>query len=148
MDISQDYDNDGNNIVPCPICLSQFCPSKEGGKCPEEDDYKRATDTKDDPNPITASRERIVAEYDEQWPQEIEPVYIPEIRNFINTALLQHEEVVREEMARICDTQAKDGVSPYATGDEMDSYDYAKQCGFEQGATKCAHLIRTTQPTI
>lgn len=32
-----DYDNDGNNIVPCPLCLSNSCPSKEGGKCPEED---------------------------------------------------------------------------------------------------------------
>lgn len=49
-------------------------------------------------NPITASREKIVAEYDEQWPQEIEPVYIPEIRNFINTALLQHEAVLLEHI--------------------------------------------------
>ena len=32
-----DYDDDGNNIVPCPICLSNYCPSKEDGKCPEED---------------------------------------------------------------------------------------------------------------
>lgn len=23
-----DYDNDGNNIVPCPICLDNYCPSK------------------------------------------------------------------------------------------------------------------------
>lgn len=34
-----DYDEDGNNIVPCPICLSAHCPSKEGGKCPEEDEF-------------------------------------------------------------------------------------------------------------
>jgi len=31
------YDEDGNNIVPCPICMSNYCPSKEDGKCPEED---------------------------------------------------------------------------------------------------------------
>lgn len=39
MNIDDDYDNDGNNIVPCPICLDVYCPSKEGGKCPEEDEY-------------------------------------------------------------------------------------------------------------
>ena len=37
-----DYDDDGNNIVPCPICMSKYCPSKycpskEDGKCPDED---------------------------------------------------------------------------------------------------------------
>lgn len=37
MNLDNDYDNDGNNIVPCPICLSNYCPIKEGGKCPEED---------------------------------------------------------------------------------------------------------------
>ena len=37
MNIDNDYDNDGNNIVPCPICLDVYCPSKENGKCPEED---------------------------------------------------------------------------------------------------------------
>lgn len=31
-----DYDEDGNNIVPCPICLNVHCPSKEDGfECPE-----------------------------------------------------------------------------------------------------------------
>jgi len=37
-----DYDEDGNNIVPCPLCLDVYCPSKDGGKCPEEDDFVRA----------------------------------------------------------------------------------------------------------
>lgn len=36
-----DYDEDGNNIVPCPICLSNHCPSKEDGKCPEEEEFAR-----------------------------------------------------------------------------------------------------------
>jgi hypothetical protein len=36
-----DYDEDGNNIVPCPICLDKHCPSKEDGKCPEEDEFAR-----------------------------------------------------------------------------------------------------------
>lgn len=39
MNIDNDYDSEGNNIVPCPICLSAHCPSKEGGKCPEEDEF-------------------------------------------------------------------------------------------------------------
>ena len=34
-----DYDEDGNNIVPCPICMSNYCPSKENGKCPKEDEF-------------------------------------------------------------------------------------------------------------
>ena len=42
MNLGNDYDNDGNNIVPCPICLDVYCPSKEGGKCPEEDEYAKA----------------------------------------------------------------------------------------------------------
>ena len=37
----QDYDEDGNNIVPCPICLDVYCPSKEGGKCPKEEEFAR-----------------------------------------------------------------------------------------------------------
>ncbi len=60
----QDYDNDGNNIVPCPICLDAHCPSKydkcndcghlldgencaaggvhdEHPKCPKEDEFAR-----------------------------------------------------------------------------------------------------------
>jgi hypothetical protein len=40
--LDNDFDNDGNNIVPCPICDSAYCPSKEKGKCPEEDDFVRA----------------------------------------------------------------------------------------------------------
>lgn len=39
MDTSNDYDSDGNNIVPCPICLNVHCPSKGGGKCPDEDEF-------------------------------------------------------------------------------------------------------------
>jgi hypothetical protein len=37
-----DYDNDGNNIVPCPICLNVYCPSKNGGKCPDENEFLSA----------------------------------------------------------------------------------------------------------
>lgn len=40
MNLNNDYDEDGNNIVPCPICLSSHCPSKEEGICPEEEEYK------------------------------------------------------------------------------------------------------------
>lgn len=34
-----DYDNDGNNIVPCPICLNVYCESKDGGECPDEKEF-------------------------------------------------------------------------------------------------------------
>lgn len=43
-----DYDNDGNNIVPCPICLDVHCPGNQfdqngnkvgDGVCPEEADF-------------------------------------------------------------------------------------------------------------
>lgn len=34
-----DYDEEGNNIVPCPICLNKYCRSKDDSKCPQEDDY-------------------------------------------------------------------------------------------------------------
>jgi hypothetical protein len=44
-----DYDEDGNNIVPCPICLNEHCPSKEeGGKCPEEDEFVKSMHIKGD----------------------------------------------------------------------------------------------------
>ena len=39
MNIDQDYDEEGNNIVPCPICLDNYCPSKDGGECPREDEF-------------------------------------------------------------------------------------------------------------
>lgn len=42
-----DYDEDGNNIVPCPICMSNYNPCKNGGKCPDEDDFVRAVEARD-----------------------------------------------------------------------------------------------------
>lgn len=39
---SDDFDSDGNNIVPCPICWNVYCLSKQGGKCPEEDAFAKA----------------------------------------------------------------------------------------------------------
>lgn len=41
MNLDNDFDDDGNNIVPCPICLDVHCPSKEGGECPDEEEYVR-----------------------------------------------------------------------------------------------------------
>lgn len=42
MNLDDDYDDDGNNIVPCPICLSAHCPSKEeDGECPEEEQFRK-----------------------------------------------------------------------------------------------------------
>lgn len=37
-----DYDEDGNNIVPCPICGSVHCPGKDDGVCPEEEDFVKS----------------------------------------------------------------------------------------------------------
>jgi len=42
--MENDYDEDGNNIVPCPMCLDVHCRSKEirsvtKEKCPEEDEF-------------------------------------------------------------------------------------------------------------
>ncbi len=42
-----DYDDDGNNIVECPICLDRYCPSKNDGKCPEEDEYVKWIEERD-----------------------------------------------------------------------------------------------------
>lgn len=39
--MDQDHDNDGNNIVPCPICLNVYCPSNEDGDCPEEEAFRK-----------------------------------------------------------------------------------------------------------
>lgn len=39
-----DYDDDGNNIVPCPICLSIYCIGKTYGTCPEEEDFVMSLD--------------------------------------------------------------------------------------------------------
>ena len=42
-----DYDEDGNNIVPCPICMSNYNPCKDGGKCPMEDEFVRDMNLRD-----------------------------------------------------------------------------------------------------
>ncbi len=47
----QDYDEDRNNIVPCPICLNVYCPSKEDGKCPDESAFINPL-TSNDPKAI------------------------------------------------------------------------------------------------
>jgi len=41
-----DYDEDGNNIVPCPICLDKYCPSKENGICPKEKEFIESLEPK------------------------------------------------------------------------------------------------------
>jgi hypothetical protein len=46
--MDEDYDDDGNNIVPCPICLDVYCPANQydrsgnrigDGKCPDEEEF-------------------------------------------------------------------------------------------------------------
>jgi len=44
-----DYDDDGNCIVPCPICNNVHCPSNSDDSvpCPEEADYIQSLQDKD-----------------------------------------------------------------------------------------------------
>lgn len=51
-----DYDYDGNNIVPCPICLDKYCPGNQfdtngnkigEGVCPQEEAYVKWLDERD-----------------------------------------------------------------------------------------------------
>lgn len=44
MNLDNDYDSEGNNIVPCPLCLNVYCPSKEDGKCPYEEEFVKSFD--------------------------------------------------------------------------------------------------------
>lgn len=46
MNLDNDYDEDGNNIVPCPICGNVYCLSKDGGECPDEEEYIKSFETK------------------------------------------------------------------------------------------------------
>ena len=61
MNTDNDYDNDGNNIVPCPICLDVYCPSKNDGKCPEEDEYAKSFETLS-PTPLTVGNKVIITD--------------------------------------------------------------------------------------
>lgn len=111
-------------------------------------------------NPITASRERIVSDFDNtamfSFPANIQPGSVtgyvegtngepqvyrgkPEnVQDYLRSALLQHEATVKEEMARIVEgiKQPDDPHSPYW------------QLGFERAKKTAAQAIRTTQPTI
>ena len=49
--MEQDYDEDGNNIVPCLICLNVYCPSNDydrsgnkigDGVCPDEEEFVKS----------------------------------------------------------------------------------------------------------
>ncbi|MCK9601584.1 MAG: hypothetical protein M0R06_21260 [Sphaerochaeta sp.] len=52
MPLDNDFDDDGNNIVPCPLCGSEYCPSKfdKTKPCPEEENFKKSM-------PLSNSRE-------------------------------------------------------------------------------------------
>ena len=64
-----DYDEDGNNIVPCPICMSNYNPCKDGGKCPEEDEFIREAEARDF---IKKQQELAREEIFDQWPYTAE----------------------------------------------------------------------------
>ena len=89
----QDYDEDGNDIVPCPICLSAHCPSKEGGKCPEEDDFAKSMTN---PMPHQDKIEEKLKEFDLKisqarpftFGQEYKDADFDLLREYFRTALL------------------------------------------------------------
>lgn len=43
----QDYDEDGNNIVPCPMCGDIYCPGNDKGVCPEEEEFVKHLEKRD-----------------------------------------------------------------------------------------------------
>jgi len=87
------------------------------------------------PNPITASRERIVRELDQKYHRQGDN---GEAQLWLDAALLRHEATVKEEMARIVEgiKQPDDPHSPYW------------QLGFERAKKTAAQAIRTTKPTL
>jgi hypothetical protein len=90
MNLDNDYDNDGNNIVPCPICLNVFCPSKEGGKCPEEDEYAKAMNT---PAQEWRSELRALAKNNNLIDVEqgkVDALYLKDAEEIIQNFLNQH----------------------------------------------------------
>ena len=84
MNIDNDYDNDGNNIVPCPICMSNYCPSKENAKCPGEDmfalegeirmllgEYEETGDNSRIAN-VLETVERLLSSHTTYWKERVE----------------------------------------------------------------------------
>ena len=61
-----DYDEDGNNIVPCPICLSTYCPNNkdDGGKCPDAEQFIRTLKQRENVEKI---RERVTVYVNKQF---------------------------------------------------------------------------------
>jgi hypothetical protein len=121
----EDYDNDGNNIVPCQLCLSVYCKSKENGKCPEEDKYVKDMNQKQSCNGIL---EKLLSEYDDWYLVESNTKELKArhearknfIENIFKQAIQTREREISEEVEKV------KGILVQATIDEMDSYDYAK----------------------
>ena len=89
-----DYDEDGNNIVECPICLSVHCPSKEGGKCPEEDDFIKSMNKEN----TIVSKLNLLGKITEQHAKDIEEIIesiFQERRKENNKEIV---EMIKEEM--------------------------------------------------
>ena len=42
-----DFDEEGNNIVQCPLCGDTYCPNKEGGVCPYEEEFIKSLETEE-----------------------------------------------------------------------------------------------------
>lgn len=65
--MDDDYNEDGNNIVDCPLCLDMRCPGKDGGVCPKETDYymnkkQRVKQVRDTANSLGLCRRCFVRE--------------------------------------------------------------------------------------
>jgi hypothetical protein len=96
-----DYDDDGNNIVPCPICLSQYCPSKYGGKCQDEEDFIKST-TNMNNKQWEEEFKNLIESYSRSIPNfgvqlALEVVFLTDVKNFIQSLLNKREAEIRKE---------------------------------------------------
>lgn len=88
-----DYDDDGNNIVPCPICLSQYCPSKDGGKCPDEEDFIKSITNMNNKQWEEELMDEFAVMFERAYRGGDESYWVIKLENFIR----QREAEIRKE---------------------------------------------------
>ena len=94
-----DYDEDGNNIVPCPICMSNFNPCKDGGKCPDEDEFVRSVEAKQ----FIESQQELAKKIDDYYRENFDDstarknLYITELLSQYKDQIIQN---IGEELMR------------------------------------------------
>jgi hypothetical protein len=118
--MDNDYDDDGNNIVPCPICMSKYCPSKEDGECPDEDmfalegeirmllsEYKETGDNSRIVNVLEAV-EHLLTEKDQELQKVREQAYkdgARDIRDFAQVEIMKRASQLRDDITTFTSEQ-------------------------------------------